>query len=74
MADRDRAQRPVAACFFVFVAGQSTTGQLIARLWSRLAHEAGLAEAWVEEVLQREPPVTTWRSASPVKRSTGRGR
>ncbi len=61
----------VAACFFVFVAGQSTTGQLIATVlrtaltepgaWRRAAEEAGFAEAWVEEVLRREPPVTTWR-------------
>ncbi|MEV5319612.1 cytochrome P450 [Streptomyces sp. NPDC052687] len=61
----------VGACFFVFVAGQSTTGQLIATvlrralaedgLWSRVADEPGLAEGWVEEVLRREPPVTTWR-------------
>jgi cytochrome P450 len=58
-------------CFFVFIAGQSTTGQLIATvvsraltepgMWPRVAGEAGLAEAWVEEVLRREPPVTTWR-------------
>lgn len=61
----------VAACFFVFIAGQSTTGQLIATvlrrasmepgMWPRAATEAGFAEAWVEEVLRREPPVTTWR-------------
>jgi cytochrome P450 len=61
----------VAACFFVFIAGQSTTGQLIATvlrraleepgIWPRVPREAGLAEAWVEEVLRREPPVTTWR-------------
>ncbi|MFI6033278.1 cytochrome P450 [Streptomyces sp. NPDC051315] len=69
----------VGACFFVFIAGQSTTGQLIATvlrlalaepgLWSRLADEPGLAEAWVEEVLRREPPVTTWRrvTARPVE-------
>ncbi|MEU4269254.1 cytochrome P450 [Streptomyces sp. NPDC026092] len=69
----------VGACFFVFIAGQSTTGQLIATvlrgalaepgLWRRLAHEEGLAEAWVEEVLRREPPVTTWRrvTAAPVE-------
>ncbi|MEU6603210.1 cytochrome P450 [Streptomyces flaveolus] len=61
----------VGACFFVFIAGQSTTGQLIATvlrralaepgLWPLVAREEGLAEAWVEEVLRREPPVTTWR-------------
>ncbi|MFJ2346986.1 cytochrome P450 [Streptomyces antimycoticus] len=61
----------VGACFFVFIAGQSTTGQLISTvlhraltepgLWPRVAREAGVAEAWVEEVLRREPPVTTWR-------------
>ncbi|MFF5494136.1 cytochrome P450 [Streptomyces aquilus] len=61
----------VGMCFFVFIAGQSTTGQLIATVlsralaepgvWPRVAGEAGLAEAWVEEVLRREPPVTTWR-------------
>jgi cytochrome P450 len=69
----------VGACFFVFVAGQSTTGQLISTvlrraltepgLWPRPGHETGLAEAWVEEVLRREPPVTTWRrvTARPVE-------
>ncbi|MET9649669.1 MULTISPECIES: cytochrome P450 [unclassified Streptomyces] len=68
----------VGACFFVFIAGQSTTGQLISTvlhraltepgLWPRPASEPGLAEAWVEEVLRREPPVTTWRrvTAHPV--------
>ncbi|MFE6286242.1 cytochrome P450 [Streptomyces sp. NPDC057877] len=60
----------VSACFFVFIAGQSTTGQLIATvlrgaladpgLWPRAAHP-DTAKAWVEEVLRREPPVTTWR-------------
>ncbi|MFE7332755.1 cytochrome P450 [Streptomyces sp. NPDC057565] len=71
----------VAACFFVFIAGQSTTGQLIATvlrraltepgIWPRVAGEAGLAEAWVEEVLRREPPVTTWRrvTAQPTRLS-----
>ncbi|MFF0205699.1 cytochrome P450 [Streptomyces sp. NPDC005017] len=61
----------VGACFFVFIAGQSTTGQLISTVlgralaepgvWSRAAVEEGLAEAWVDEVLRREPPVTSWR-------------
>ncbi|WP_432138155.1 MULTISPECIES: cytochrome P450 [unclassified Streptomyces] len=69
----------VGACFFVFIAGQSTTGQLIATVlrralaepgvWSRAGREDGLARAWVEEVLRREPPVTTWRrvTARPVE-------
>ncbi|MGW0778168.1 cytochrome P450 [Streptomyces sp. NPDC002835] len=69
----------VSACFFIFIAGQSTTGQLIATvlrsalgepgLWPRPAQEPGLAEAWVEEVLRREPPVTSWRrvTARPVE-------
>ncbi|MFE6064066.1 cytochrome P450 [Streptomyces sp. NPDC056431] len=61
----------VAVCFFVFIAGQSTTGQLIStallralaepEAWARAATEDGFAEAWVEEILRREPPVTTWR-------------
>lgn len=69
----------VGVLFFVFIAGQSTTGQLIATmlrralmepaLWSRLPHEAETAEGWVEEVLRYEPPVTTWRriTARPVE-------
>ncbi|MBI0379491.1 cytochrome P450, partial [Streptomyces albiflaviniger] len=72
-------QTAVAACFFVFIAGQSTTGQLIATvlrralsepgLWPRVAQEEEAAGAWVEEVLRREPPVTTWRRvvARPVE-------
>ncbi|QKV90730.1 cytochrome P450 [Streptomyces sp. NA02950] len=61
----------VAACFFVLIAGQSTTGQLISTvlrraaadpdIWSRVATEDGFSERWVEEVIRREPPVTTWR-------------
>ncbi|MGW4874678.1 cytochrome P450 [Streptomyces chartreusis] len=72
-------QTAVSACFFVFIAGQSTTGQLIAtvlrraliepELWPRLPHEPDLAQRWTEEVLRREPPVTTWRrvTAQPVE-------
>ncbi|MEV5971538.1 cytochrome P450 [Streptomyces sp. NPDC051921] len=72
-------QTAVGACFFVFIAGQSTTGQLISTVlrralaepgvWPRPADEEGLAEAWVEEVLRREPPVTSWRrvTARPVR-------
>ncbi|WP_185923578.1 cytochrome P450 [Streptomyces sp. WAC05374] len=60
----------VAACFFVFIAGQSTTGQLIATVlrtssadpsvWTRATDDA-FARDWVDEVLRREPPVTSWR-------------
>ncbi|MFF7178357.1 cytochrome P450 [Streptomyces sp. NPDC008121] len=72
-------QTAVGACFFVFVAGQSTTGQLISTvlrralaepgLWPRPAHEEPLARAWVEEVLRHEPPVTSWRrvTSGPVE-------
>ncbi|GAA4891884.1 cytochrome P450 [Streptomyces coeruleoprunus] len=61
----------VAVCFFVLIAGQSTTGQLISNVlrttcddpsaWERAAHDADFARDWVDEVLRREPPVTTWR-------------
>ncbi|MGW6459431.1 cytochrome P450 [Streptomyces sp. NPDC055078] len=64
----------VAVCYFVFIAGQATTGQLIATVlrralddgaaWDRAAGEEGFAEAWSEEILRREPPVTTWRRRS----------
>ncbi|MFT7838365.1 cytochrome P450 [Saccharothrix sp. BKS2] len=57
-------------CYFLLIAGQETTTQLLCAafhavlrhgdLWSRLP-EPGLAAACVEEVLRREPPVTTWR-------------
>lgn len=60
----------VAVCFFVFIAGQSTTGQLISTVlrttcadptaWERATGE-DFARNWVDEVLRREPPVTTWR-------------
>ncbi|MFF0223319.1 cytochrome P450 [Streptomyces sp. NPDC004629] len=72
-------QTAISVCFFVFIAGQITTGQLIATvlrralaepgLWPRVAHEPGLAQGWTEEVLRREPPVTTWRrvTAQPVE-------
>ncbi|WP_447008800.1 cytochrome P450 [Saccharothrix sp. DSM 118769] len=64
-------------CYFLLIAGQETTTQLLCAvfhavlrhgdLWSRL-DEPGFAAACVEEVLRREPPVTTWRrvTAEPV--------
>ncbi|MFD0448502.1 cytochrome P450 [Streptomyces indonesiensis] len=38
-------------------------------LWPRVAQEEEAVGAWVEEVLRREPPVTTWRRvvARPVE-------
>lgn len=61
----------VAVCFFVLVAGQSTTGHLISTAlrtaladvsaWERAAVDDDFTEGYVEEVLRREPPVTTWR-------------
>ncbi|GGM61210.1 cytochrome P450 hydroxylase [Longimycelium tulufanense] len=61
----------VGVCYFLLIAGQETTTQLLStalrrlvarpELWRALPTEAGLAEACVEEVLRREPPVTTWR-------------
>ncbi|MFD1149287.1 cytochrome P450 [Saccharothrix hoggarensis] len=70
-------------CYFLLIAGQETTTQLLCavfhavlrhdvdrpgdRLWSRL-DEPGVAAACVEEVLRRDPPVSTWRrvAAEPV--------
>ncbi|MCE6993661.1 cytochrome P450 [Saccharothrix sp. S26] len=64
-------------CYFLLIAGQETTTQLLCAafhavlredgLWSRLG-EPGVAAACVEEVLRRDPPVSTWRrvTAEPV--------
>lgn len=64
-------------CYFLLIAGQETTTQLLCSafhavlredgLWSRLG-EPGVAAACVEEVLRRDPPVSTWRrvTAEPV--------
>ncbi|PRY42592.1 cytochrome P450 [Umezawaea tangerina] len=69
-------------CYFLLIAGQETTTQLLSTLldrvlrhpdvWHRLSlDEPGLAAACVEEVLRREPPVTTWRrlTSRPVELS-----
>lgn len=64
-------------CYFLLIAGQETTTQLLSAafhavlrhgdLWSRL-DEPGMAAACVEEVLRRDAPVNTWRriAAEPV--------
>jgi cytochrome P450 len=62
----------VAVCYFLLIAGQETTTQLLSTLlrrvagrpdlWRRLhTGESGLAEQVVEEILRYEPPVITWR-------------
>ncbi|MEU5210085.1 cytochrome P450 [Streptomyces sp. NPDC020742] len=66
-----RREETVAVCYFMVIAGQTTTGQMLAtmllralsdaELWPRLGREETLAAAWAEEVLRREPPLTTWR-------------
>ncbi|MCK2242552.1 MULTISPECIES: cytochrome P450 [unclassified Crossiella] len=67
-----RVAEAVGVCYFLLIAGQETTSQLLstllhrliprADLWPRLAAgEPGLAAACVEEVLRHEPPVNTWR-------------
>ncbi|MFI9352710.1 cytochrome P450 [Streptomyces lydicus] len=72
-------QEIVAVCYFMVIAGQTTTGQMLATmllraladpgLWPRLGREPGLAAAWAEEMLRREPPLTTWRrvTAQPAR-------
>ncbi|WP_087929863.1 cytochrome P450 [Streptomyces albireticuli] len=72
-------QEIVAVCYFMIIAGQATTGQMLATmlrralddtaLWPRLGREPGLARAWAEEMLRREPPLTAWRrvTATPVR-------
>ncbi|MFE0101536.1 cytochrome P450 [Streptomyces sp. NPDC059009] len=74
-----RREEIVAVCYFMIIAGQATTGQMLAtmllrgladrELWPRLGAEKGLAAAWAEEMLRREPPLTTWRrvTARPVR-------
>lgn len=66
----------IAICFFLLVAGQETTSQLLAvtlrrlvgepALWRELgtaepAERTSLARDCVEEVLRLDSPVTTWR-------------
>ncbi|MBB5920604.1 cytochrome P450 [Actinoalloteichus hoggarensis] len=62
----------VGVCYFLFIAGQETTTQLLAgllhrmlgepRRWGEIAAGApGAAEACVEEFLRLAPPVPTWR-------------
>ncbi|GAU71182.1 putative cytochrome P450 [Streptomyces sp. NBRC 110611] len=64
-------QETIAVCYFMVIAGQATTGQMLATmllravsdtaLWPALGRDRALAAAWAEEMLRREPPLTTWR-------------
>ncbi|MEU2656789.1 cytochrome P450 [Streptomyces sp. NPDC007325] len=61
----------VAVCSNLMVAGHVTTSQMISTAayralehtgrWRALGREPGLAEAWTEETLRREPSLTAWR-------------
>lgn len=61
----------VAVYYFILIAGQVTTSQLLVALlrrlltdraaWREVAGDVGAAESWVEEVLRLDPPLTTWR-------------
>ncbi|WP_157434070.1 cytochrome P450 [Actinoalloteichus sp. GBA129-24] len=66
------AAEAVGVCYFLFIAGQETTTQLLAGLlhrvlgeperWREIAAGApGAAESCVEEFLRLTPPVPTWR-------------
>ncbi|MFF3342123.1 cytochrome P450 [Streptomyces flavidovirens] len=60
-----------AVLYFMLIAGQATTRQMMSimyrralgepALWRRFAEEPGSVEPWTEEMLRREPPITTWR-------------
>ncbi|MFB9908158.1 cytochrome P450 [Allokutzneria oryzae] len=67
-----RVAEAVGVCYFLLIAGQETTTQLLSTLLRRCVEredlwrglsggDAGLAADCVEEVLRREPPVITWR-------------
>jgi cytochrome P450 len=72
---------PVAALFFLLVAGQETTSQYLTLLLHRLAGEPdvlrGLATGAVavpdvvEEGLRLEPPIVTWRRVAAVDTAIG---
>jgi cytochrome P450 len=60
-----------AVVYFMIIAGQMTTTQMLSTmyrralrepgLWQRFAAEPAAVEPWTEEVLRRDPPITTWR-------------
>jgi cytochrome P450 len=64
------AEDSAGLCYFLLIAGQETTTQLLSTalrralrdraLWARLP-SAGVAESFVEDVLRTDTPVVTWR-------------
>ncbi|MFG2994482.1 cytochrome P450 [Streptomyces sp. NPDC048257] len=60
-----------AVVYFMIIAGQMTTTQMLGTmclralrepgLWQRFAAEPAAVAPWTEEVLRRDPPITTWR-------------
>jgi cytochrome P450 len=64
------AEDSAGLCYFLLIAGQETTTQLLSTalrralqdraLWARLV-ERDVAEAFVEDVLRTDTPVVTWR-------------
>jgi len=64
------AEDSAGLCYFLLIAGQETTTQLLStalrralqdrELWERLPLP-GVAESFVEDVLRTETPVVTWR-------------
>ncbi|RAS61774.1 cytochrome P450 [Lentzea atacamensis] len=64
------AEDSAGLCYFLLIAGQETTTQLLSTalrralqdrsLWARLP-EPGVAESFVEDVLRTDTPVVTWR-------------
>ncbi|GHB02171.1 cytochrome P450 hydroxylase [Streptomyces chryseus] len=66
-----RAAESAAVLYFIVIAGQATTRQMLSimyrralgepGLWRRFADEPDGVEPWTDEVLRREPPITTWR-------------
>lgn len=64
------AEDSAGLCYFLLIAGQETTTQLLStalrraltdrELWARLP-SPGVAESFVEDVLRTDTPVVTWR-------------
>ncbi|GAA1519189.1 cytochrome P450 [Streptomyces albidochromogenes] len=73
-----RPAESAAVLYFIVIAGQATTRQMLSIMfrralgepgrWPRFAEEPDGVEPWADEVLRREPPITTWRrvTARPV--------